>query len=116
MYKKILIEIDFNYVNSIQKLKAVVSEEIDNYAKVFGMKETSKKRASKDYEFVLKVAEEKAVLESGSHSYQQITHDVLAATLLPERKLTSAVKTIGNALKDYEELTKGGGWKKILPI
>jgi len=109
--KKILLEIDFNYVNSVKKLKTVVSEEIEKYAGIFRLSDKTKKRTSKNYELIQKAGD----MKSEDFSW---TREALATELFPdkENKISSAITTIGNALKDYEDLTKKGGWKKLLPI
>ena len=120
--KKIFIEIDFNYVNSVKKLTNDLSEKVGEYYKMFnreeydpGMKDdkTAKKRASKNYELILRAGDLRSEDPIGH------THDQIASELLEEKantKPSSASRTIGYALKDYENLTKEGGWKKILPI
>lgn len=111
--QKIVVEIDFSEINSLKKLKDDVLTKVQEYALKFGLSTKTQKRTSKDYMRILKVGDIKS--DNPDLTRKDLAkHDDLG--LLSEKNLETAVNAIGNALRDYQELTKNHGWKKILPI
>jgi len=95
-----LIEIDFEKINSVDKAKSYIAHKIDEYMLIHP--EPDKHRHKKNYLNILRAGDLKK--EDPEH-----TADSIAAELFPKAKrVDSTSRKVGNWLREYDRLIEGG--------